>query len=153
MLQQRSQHAEPLVPTDLPEYPWHTVRSDRSEWKATTYLLVVDYCSRYIEVAKLTSATSKGVIAHLKSIFARHGIPQVVRSDNGPQYSADEFADFAKEHGFSHVPSSPKYPQSNGEAERAVKTIKSLLAKNADPYVSGFTCIPFNPTPEWLQPS
>lgn len=72
----------------------------------------------------------------MKSIFARHGIPEALRSDNGPQYSADVFSQFADEYGFMHNPSSPKYPQSNGEAERAVQTIKTLLTKNNDPYLA-----------------
>ena len=60
-------------------------------------------------------------ISHLKAIFARHGIPETVISDNGPQYSSAEFSKFAQKWGFSHLTSSPKYPQSNGEAERTVQ--------------------------------
>ena len=105
------------------------------EWKKTEYLLVVDYYSRFIEVSKLTSTTAS-VITHLKSIFARHGIPQVVVSDNGPQYSAAAFSEFSKEYAFEHCTSSPKFPQANGEAERAVKTVKQLLEKNSDPYLA-----------------
>ena len=56
--------------------------------------------------------------------------------DNGPQYSADLYATFAKNYGFEHVTSSPHYPQGNGEAERAVKTTKELLRKSGDPYLS-----------------
>ena len=53
--------------------------------------------------------------------------------DNGPQYTADSFKQFAKEYGFQHKTSSPYFPQSNGEAERAVRTIKELLNKSDDP--------------------
>ena len=60
------------------------------------------------------------------------GYQEVVASDNGPQYSSAAFQDFSKE--YDHVTSSPKYPQANDEAERAVKTMKQLLEKNADPY-------------------
>jgi transposase InsO family protein len=76
------------------------------------------------------------VIKHTSSIFARHGIPEIVVSDNGPQYSADLYATLAKNYGFEHVTSSPHYPQGNGEAERAIKTIKGLLRKSGDPYLS-----------------
>ena len=130
------QHPEPLIPSPFPQRPWQRVGTDLFEWKKTEYLLVVDYYSRFIEVAKLTSTTAASVISHLKSIFARHGIPEVVVSDNGPQYSSAAFQDFSKEYEFSHVTSSPKYPQANGEAERAVKTTKLLLEKNADPYLA-----------------
>ena len=100
------------------------------------YLFVVDYYSRYIEVAKLISTSANSIITHLKSIFSRHGIPEMVISDNGPQYSAAAFEKFSKEYGFNHATSSPKYPQANGTAERAVKTVKQLLVKNQDPYMA-----------------
>ncbi|KAL0199615.1 hypothetical protein M9458_002802 [Cirrhinus mrigala] len=69
-------------------------------------------------------------------MFARHGIPTEVKSDNGPQFSAEYFWKFAKEWGFSHTTSSPTYPQANGEAERAVMTVKDFTAVAADPYLA-----------------
>uniref|UniRef100_A0A3Q2EKA6 Integrase catalytic domain-containing protein n=1 Tax=Cyprinodon variegatus TaxID=28743 RepID=A0A3Q2EKA6_CYPVA len=80
------------------------------------------------------------VIKHMKSIFARHGIPQVVYSDNGPSYSSKEFQDFAQEYDFRHVTSSPLYAQSNGKAEKGVHIVKQLLKKaqesHSDPYLA-----------------
>lgn len=57
-------------------------------------------------------------------------------SDNGPQFSGQAFATFAALYGFKHITSSPKFPQSNGEAERAVQTVKNLLKKAVDPYMA-----------------
>ena len=105
-------------------------------FNSATYLLIVDYFSRFIEVAKLSTQSSLEVIRHTKSVFSRHGIPREVISDNGPQYSSLEYAHFAAEYGFIHTTSSPKYPQSNGEAERAVQTIKQLLRKSEDPHMA-----------------
>ena len=99
-------------------------------------LLIVDYFSRWIEIAKLQPATSSSVIGHTQSIFARYGIPEVIVSDNGPQYSSEVFSQFARDYSFEHVTSSPLYPQANGEAERAVKTVKALLQKAKDPYLA-----------------
>nr|XP_050049913.1 uncharacterized protein K02A2.6-like [Dermacentor andersoni] len=98
-----------------------------------TFILVVDYCSRFPEVVTLRSTTAQAVIDALKSIFARHGIPQEVRSDNGPPFSSQEFAAFAASYGFNHMTSSPHYAQSNGEAERMVRTIKDPFRKSKDP--------------------
>ena len=97
---------------------------DIFEWKKASYLLIVDYYSRYIEIARLSRSTSTEVIMHTKSIFARHGIPEKVISDNGPQFSSHKFSQFANKYCFDHVTSSPYFPQSNWEAERAVQTIK-----------------------------
>ena len=78
-----------------------------------------------MEVALLMSSqSSQDVIKALKSIFARHGVPEVVRSDNGPQYSSGEFQKFAKDWGFQSITSSPKYAQSNSEAEKRCKPSK-----------------------------
>lgn len=122
--------AEPLMPTTFPDRPWQVVATDLFELPKATYLLVVDYFSRYVEVANVTkSQTSGEIIKKLKEIFARHGIPEQLRSDNGPQYASAEFAQFAKNWGIKHITSSPRFPRSNGEVERAVKTVKSLLKK------------------------
>ena len=67
---------------------------DIFEWKKASYLLVVDYYSRYIEIAKLNHLTSGKVIMHIKSVFAHHGIPEEVISDNGPQFSLQEFSQY-----------------------------------------------------------
>ena len=125
---------EPLIPSVTPERPWQTVGTNLFHLEGNTYILVVDYFSRYVEVALLMSSqSSQDAIKAVKSIFARHGVPEVVRSDNGLQYSSAEFQKFAKDWAFHSITSSPKYAQSNGEAERAEQTIKSLLKREEDP--------------------
>ena len=116
----QSPRAQPLLPIRMPDLPWPRVGTDLFEWKKTNYLLMIDYFSRWIEIAKLKQTTSQCVIDHIRSIFARHGIPETLISDNGPQYSAERY-------GFEHITSTPHFPQSNVEAERAVQTVKNLL--------------------------
>jgi transposase InsO family protein len=89
--------------------------TDLFEWQKHTHLLIVDYFSRWIEIARLDQPTANAVIQHTSSIFARHGIPEVVVSDNGPQYASEAYSNFAESYGFKHITSSPYYPQSNGE--------------------------------------
>ena len=132
----QSQRAEPLISTQLPDLPWQKVGTDLFQWKNHQYLLIVDYYSRYIEISKLSGTTADNIINHTKSIFARHGIPEVVYSDNGPQFSSEAHKQFALAYHFKHVTSSPYFPQSNGEAEKAVGTIKRLLRKEGDPYLA-----------------
>ena len=66
----------------------------------------------------------------LKEMFARWGICNKITTDNGPQFSSDEFNKFAEDYGFEHVTSSPGFPQSNGEAERAVQIAKKILGQD-----------------------
>ena len=109
-------------------YRFERVASDLFEIDGVTYLLLVDYYSRYIEVNKLTSTTSASVITALKAAFSRYGIPSNMVSH--------EMKQFAVSYGFTHVTSSPHYPQSNGLAEKAVKTAKKLLKQSPDPYLA-----------------
>jgi len=84
---------------------------------------------------QLKNAASKTVINKMKSAFSRHGIPEKVVSDNGPQ----EFSEFAEKWDFIHNTSSLRYPQSNGLAEKTVQTVKRIFDKSEadgqDPYL------------------
>lgn len=135
-IKRRNNPAQPLMRSELPDRPWQKLGADMFTLDSTNYLLVVDYYSRYVEIARLTPTRSEDVVVHLKSMFSRHGIPEVLVSDNGPQFSSGHFAQFAVDYSFKHITSSPKFPQSNGEAERHVQTVKNLLKKAKDPYLS-----------------
>ena len=115
---------EPLITSQLPKYPWQKIGADLFVYNGNDYLIVVDYFSRFPEVVKLSTTTAQAVIKALKTIFSRHGVPETVMSDNGPQL---EFRKFATDYDFSHVTSSPHYPQSNGQVELSVRTVKKLL--------------------------
>ena len=114
--------------------------SDLYEFKGASYILVVDYFSRFIETQKLSSTTFSSIIATLKSIFTRHSIPDTLVTDNGPQYFSSEFKLFAEAYNFSHVASSPYYLRGNREAEKAVRTLKNLLKNAKNPYLALMSC-------------
>ena len=80
-------------------------------YKGCHYLLVVDHYSTYFEMALLKDETSTEVVTHMTSIFARHGIPVKIVSDNSPCYSAREFQAFSEAWEFKHVTVSVKYQQ------------------------------------------
>ena len=132
--QRQGQHCIPKCPTVanqniLNEYitdrPWAKIGSDLFEFNGAHYLLSVDYYSKWIEIAKLSNLNSNNVICHLKSQFAKYGIPDELIIDNGPQYSSLAFKEFSHNYGFVHTTSSPKYPQANGEADRAVQPLRA----------------------------
>ena len=127
---QPSQASDPLLPSALPDRPFQKVGIDICEFRNKHYLVQVDYYSRYIDVTYLPSLTSATVIGKLKNFFSHHGVPETFVSDNGTQFSSAEFRTFADRWNFSHVTSSPHYPQSNGAAERAVKTVKEILRQD-----------------------
>ena len=124
---------EPLISSTLPSRPWDRVAADLFELNNNHYIVIVDYFSRYPEVCQLKSTTSVSVVKTLK---ARHGVPSVLFSDNGPQFNSTAFKEFSSQYHFQHVTSSPRYPQSNGLAERTVKTVKALLTRSSDPQLA-----------------
>ena len=125
---QTKQQKEPLMTHKIPETPWSKVGQDLCSYRGEQYLVTVDYYSDYIEVDKLSDTTASTVIEATKAHFARHGIADMV-TDNGPQYTSEDFARFKREWGFEHSTSSPLYSQSNGKAESAVKIAKNIIKK------------------------
>ncbi|MFI5407627.1 MAG: RNase H-like domain-containing protein, partial [Nitrososphaerales archaeon] len=73
-----NQRREPLIPHEIPDRPWCKLGADIFHLYGKDYLLVVDYFSKYPEIALLPDKTSNSVITQLKSIFARHGIPETL---------------------------------------------------------------------------
>ena len=130
--QARPEVKDKLMASSFPSRPWERLGMDLCDHRGVVYLVIVDYFSRWLEFRKLQNQTSEHTIAVLKEVFATHGLPDIVMSDNGPQFSSAHFSTFAETYGFTHTTSSPRYPQSNGESERAVRTFKQLLSKNDD---------------------
>ena len=57
-------------------------------------MLVVDAYSKWPEVVMMESTTAETMIKHLQQIFATHGLPLQIVSDNGPQFTAEKFQQF-----------------------------------------------------------
>ena len=108
-------------PTDVPH---SIVGTDWFTFDGKNYVATYDYYSNFIVTDQLSETTSQ--IALKKKQFSRHGIPDVLI---GSQYFSGEFHWYAYPWKFKHATLSPKHPQSNGEAENAVKTCNSLLKK------------------------
>ena len=136
---QKSNQKEPLKPQAVPARAWQKLGTDIFEYKSKPYLVIVDYYSKYLEICLLNDKSRQAVITSMKSVFARHGIPDEVVADNMP-LSSKECSRFAQEWGFKISTSSPHYPQSNGMSERTIQTIKNLLRKaddeGNDPYIA-----------------
>ena len=116
-----------------PTRPWQRIHLDfAGPFNGEMFLLVVDAKSKWIEVFPMSSTTASATILALRFLFATHGLPEVIVSDNGLQFVSQEMKDFLKSNGIRHCLSSPYYPASNGEAERAVRTFKESMKTMKD---------------------
>ena len=120
---------EPLQMSPLPPEPWHTVNVDFcGPFPTGEYLLVViDAYSRFPEVTVVQSTSAKATIPQLEKIFATHGIPHVIKSDNGPPFSSAEIRLFMDENGPVHKHITPLWPQANAPAENFMKPLTKAI--------------------------
>ena len=88
------------------------------------FLIVIDAYSKWLEVHCMKSTTSNATIEKLREIFATHGLPAILVSDNGSNFTSSEFKEFMKRNGIKHIKVTPYHPASNGLAERAVRVFK-----------------------------
>ena len=118
----------PLQPWDWPKLPWQRIHIDfAGPFMNRMFLTVVDSHSKWLEVEVMSSVTSEATIEKLREMFARCGIPMQLVSDNGPQFTSREFAEFTKANGIKHTLVAPYHPRSNGQAERFVQTFKQYF--------------------------
>ncbi|XP_035890568.1 uncharacterized protein K02A2.6-like [Anopheles stephensi] len=113
-----------------PTGTWRRVHVDYAgPWEGFYFLVVVDAFSKWPEIYKTSSTTTSATISMLRNIFARFGMPETLVSDNGPQFTSSLFEEFCNSNGIDHVTTAPFHPQSNGQAERFVDTLKRALRK------------------------
>ncbi|XP_062709595.1 uncharacterized protein K02A2.6-like [Aedes albopictus] len=121
--------AEPH-PWQSAEGPWERIHVDYAgPTNGFSYLVVVDSFSKWPEIFLTKSTTASTTIGFLQEAFARFGIPKVIVSDNGTQFTGYEFRSFCENLGIIHLRTAPFHPQSNGQAERFVDTLKRSLRK------------------------
>ena len=105
---------ETLMSHEVPSRPWEKIATDIFTLDGKDYLITIDYCSNFWEVDRLPNTKASTTILKLKSHFARYGIPDQVISDNGPQFTSDEFTNFSRTWDFEHLTSSPGNSKANG---------------------------------------
>ena len=95
------------MPHEVPSLPWEKVGTDLFAFKNRSYVIMFHYYSNFWDVDKLPGTKARTVILKVKNHFARHRCPDKVLSDNGPQFSCNEFATFALIWQFEHCTISP----------------------------------------------
>uniref|UniRef100_UPI0010A03C36 uncharacterized protein K02A2.6-like n=1 Tax=Podarcis muralis TaxID=64176 RepID=UPI0010A03C36 len=133
---QACQESRPAPPAakghtwETPKTPWSRVHIDLAgPFHGRTFMVVVDAYSKWLEVALMPSTTTEAVIRVLRGLFATHGCPDVLVSDNGPQFTSGTFERYLLGLGIRHALTAPFHPSSNGQAERMVRSTKEALAR------------------------
>ena len=103
--------------------------SDCLEINGRHYVGLVDIYSDFIELSQLPDLNSNALIKAIKPVFATHGAPVTLITDNGINFISSEFRRFLKSWDVNHITSSPHHHQSNGRAEAAVKLMKGIIKK------------------------
>ena len=119
---------EPMART-VPNAPWQDLAADLLGPLPSGHsiLVVVDYYSRFYEVAVMKSTTSEQLINAIEPMFVRFGVPCTLKTDNGSNFVSNEFEEFLAEFGIRHVTSPPMWPQANGEVERQNRSLLKAL--------------------------
>ncbi|KIH67346.1 integrase core domain protein [Ancylostoma duodenale] len=113
-----------------PTRVWQRVHVDFAGPLQEIYnLVVVDAFSKWPGMIEMSNISATKTVKALKSLFARYGSPQTIVSDNGTQFTSEQFKAMCDERGIVHIKIAPCHPQSNGQAERFVDTLKRGLKK------------------------
>ena len=91
---------------DIPLHPWTKLATDLFHFKGASYLLIMDYTSKFLVVHKLSSMTGQHVANQCKQVFSEYGWPETLILDNGPCYTVDAFTSLMNAYHVNHITSS-----------------------------------------------
>jgi hypothetical protein len=127
-----SRPREPMVPTAAPSGPGDQVAADFCSFHSHHYLIFYDFFSNFPFLFPVACETTQELLRCVYLVFSQTGLPTIFASDNRGPFASQEFQAFLTACGMKHRASSPRYPQSNSIAERAIQTLKRLLEKCPD---------------------
>ena len=112
-VRQESRHKQAIEtsePHEVPTRPWQVIGTNLFSWFGEKYLLLCDYYSKVPTVKKIPRGQSTGntVVGLTKGGFSEQGVPEIVISDNGPQYDCKSYKEFSREWGFQPSTASPR---------------------------------------------
>lgn len=110
--------------------PWSRIHLDHAgPFRNKLYLIVVDAFSKWVEVVPVSSTNSSVTIEKLRVMFATHGLPEIIVSDNASGFKSEEYGRFLEKNNIRKIHGAPFHPATNGLAERTVQTFKKALGK------------------------
>ncbi|CAA7027871.1 unnamed protein product [Microthlaspi erraticum] len=96
-------------------------------------LVMTDYFSKWVEAEAFSQVTDKEVRGFIwRNIICKFGVPQEIVTDNGPQFTSNNFKNYCITWGIKLSFATPRHPQSNGQAESSNKTIIQMLKKRLE---------------------
>ena len=129
----KSPVSTPTASWSWPGGPWKRLHVDfAGPYLGKMFLVVVNAYSTFLEIVPMTHATSTNTITALRHIFSYFGLPEHLVTDNGTQFTSDEFQKFLRENDILHTLTAPGHPATNGLAERYVGEFKDKLAEIGD---------------------
>lgn len=128
---------EPMMRKEMPERAWQDICLDFFSAKdCATFLVIVDYFSRFIKVIEMKSTNAGNTIDALEGVFREQTYPETIRSDNGPPFASEEFSGYCNSKNIRLVRTIPYWPQMNGLVERQnqgiLRTLRIAKATNCD---------------------
>ena len=118
-----------MVSKQTPDRPFQHVAADFASYGNRQFLILVDCKTDWPDIIEMYKGTTAAKLAAtMRDFFCRTAAPDLLWSDGGPQFTSYQFAEFLRAWGVIHITSSPHYPQSNGKAEAAVKSMKKLIS-------------------------
>ena len=126
----------PMLISKLSDSPFSRISCDLvgpiipSSQSGYTYILtIIDLATRYPDAIPLKRITTGKVAEALKDFFFRMGIPDVISTDNGPQFCSNEMEDFFKLFKIKHIRSTPYHPMAMGCVENLNGSLKKCLLR------------------------
>lgn len=113
---------------EKPSGPFQRIHADfAGPFMGCYFLIIVDAFSKWPEVKVLPDITTGTTITQMREFFATFGIPSVLVTDRGTQFTSEQFQTFLKRNGIVHKMGAPYHPSTNGQAERYVQTFKDKI--------------------------
>ena len=101
---QNKQQSGGVKPHDIPSAPWSLeAGTDLFDLHSKSYLIIVDYTTNFYDISQIPDKLSRTVVTHSKRIFSKFGIPKIVFSDNGPEFTGSDYVKFSKEWDFTMI--------------------------------------------------
>ena len=125
----------------IPVHHWSKLANDINHFEGASYLLIVNYTSRFLVVCKITSVMGVHFVNQCKLLFSEYEWPDTLISDNSPCYTSQAFTSVMLAFSVNHITSSPHHLQSNGLAEKYVQIVKCLFNKAKEEGKDLYKCL------------